>query len=84
MIDDDDDDEIDIEWNIAQQKYYHAPSWRHRCEECDGIFQDRLLDAIRRGLERCPTAVSTAPCTKQPIFVSRKKAALFGEALASS
>ena len=45
-------------------------SWRAECVRRDEKFQDALSDAIRAGLENCPTAVSTAPCTRRPIFVS--------------
>jgi hypothetical protein len=48
---------------------YRKRSWRAECVRCDQKFQDALLDAIRAGLEHCPTEVLTAPCTKRPIFV---------------
>ena len=47
--------------------------------ECDTEFQNRMRDAIAAGLEHAPTSVSTAPCTRRPIYVSPQRASFFAE-----
>jgi len=44
----------------------------------DCQFQKAMHAAIAAGLECAPTTVSTAPCTKRPIFIPLDKATLFG------
>jgi hypothetical protein len=38
--------------------------------DMDEAFSGRMRAAIAAGLERAPTSVSTAPCTKNPKYVS--------------
>lgn len=59
-------DEIEIRFKNGR---YRTTSWRAECVRRDEKFRGALLDAIRAGLEHCPTRVLTAPCTKRPIFV---------------
>jgi hypothetical protein len=59
-------DEIEIRFKNGR---YRTRSWRAECVRRDEKFQGALLGAIRAGLERCPTEIVTAPCTKRPIFV---------------
>ena len=47
--------------------------------ECDTEFQNRMRDAIAAGLEHAPISVSTAPCTRNPIYVSPHRASFFAE-----
>jgi hypothetical protein len=47
--------------------------------ECDTEFQNRMRDAIAAGPEHAPTSVSTAPCTRHPIYVSPQRASFFAE-----
>jgi hypothetical protein len=40
----------------------------YRLRELDDEFCRRLRAAIEKGIEFCPTTVSTEPCTKRPVL----------------
>jgi len=77
------DEEGDIEWSFAKDKFVPRRSQRAKAADSDALFCAALNAAIAAGLEACPTAVSTAPGTRSPVYISPERAALFSEQLSS-
>ena len=53
---------------------YESPLTHGDAEDMDKRFCKALRRAIERGEEYAPTAVSTAPCTRHPVYLAPQDA----------